>query len=882
MKNFKNFFYLLSLLFLVVGMISCEEDDLTEENLDTSCGSVTIQAISTVERVDEATRGALKLFSGGYNKSVQNYLFGEPVTYNYESIDSIFRHDMIVTFDYYIVEVNNDKDTVESGEVTFRVNKEDHSEVVIPFFTYSDTEEGINVRDYNHKIANIKLDYQSKCPELANGESIDEDEIEEAKTSDEHYPLPVLGTLKSKTPSSFTMTENGIIVPESKTVSSFGLYCSDGKFVVKVSSTANVEKFELEVSDLKEETQYLVRAYAVMDDSTFYSDNYLIVETDAKEIVRPNVTVGSEIKAKTSSSFTIAGNIVDGGTPAPTGFGVAYALSNDSTQVVQKIASDGSATGYEVSISSLDANTEYFVWAYAVQDGNTIYSASSTSVTTSVEAPTVTVGTTVSGITTGSFTIAGNIVDGGTPAPTGFGVAYALSNDSTQVVQKIASDGSATGYEVSISSLDANTEYFVWAYAVQDGNTIYSPSSTSVTTSVEAPTVTVGTTVSGITTGSFTIAGNIVSGGSPAPTEFGIAYATTDDSANSQKVSSTGNASGYEVSVSGLDANTEYFVWAYAVQDGNTIYSASSTSATTSNEAPTVTIGTTVSSKTSSSFTIAGNIVSGGSPAPTEFGVAYATTDDSANSQKKSSSGSASGYEVSVTGLDPETTYYVWTYAVQDGNTIYSSSSKQVITEAQVAPTVTTGTLLTSTYSSISVQSNTVSGEGITESGMVYSTSSFDPTSPGFDISSVTKQENLTSSHASYEMGIGSLTALTYYAAAYATNSVGTSYGTVTEFNTSALGFTGDFVDGSTESGGDETINLTFKSKVAWTASVVSDDGNVTISSNSGIAGESLQLDITITGGMLGSAVVTFKDGNMDVIGEFTITASFGGGPGDF
>jgi len=653
---------------------------------------------------------------------------------------------MIVTFDYYIVEVNNDKDTVESGEVTFRVNKEDHSEVVIPFFTYSDTEEGINIRDYNHKIANIKLDYQSKCPELANGESIDEDEIEEAKTSDEHYPLPVLGTLKSKTPSSFTMTENGIIVPESKTVSSFGLYCSDGKSVVKVSSTANVEKFELEVSDLKEETQYLVRAYAVMDDSTFYSDNYLIVETDAKEIVRPNVTVGSEIKAKTSSSFTIAGNIVDGGTPAPTGFGVAYALSNDSTQVVQKIASDGSATGYEVSISSLDANTEYFVWAYAVQDGNTIYSASST----------------------------------------------------------------------------------------------------SVTTSVEAPTVTVGTTVSGITTGSFTIAGNIVSGGSPAPTEFGVAYATTDDSANSQKKSSSGSASGYEVSVTGLDPETTYYVWAYAVQDGNTIYSASSTSVTTSVEAPTVTVGTMVSGITTGSFTIAGNIVSGGSPAPTEFGVAYATTDDSANSQKKSSSGSASGYEVSVTGLDPETTYYVWAYAVQDGNTIYSSSSKQVITEAQVAPTVTTGTLLTSTYSSISVQSNTVSGEGITESGMVYSTSSFDPTSPGFDISSVTKQENLTSSHASYEMGIGSLTALTYYAAAYATNSVGTSYGTVTEFNTSALGFTGDFVDGSTESGGDETINLTFKSKVAWTASVVSDDGNVTISSNSGIAGESLQLDITI------------------------------------
>jgi hypothetical protein len=485
MKNFTKLFNLLCLILLAVGIISCEEDGPSAEELNSDCGSVTIQATSDVE----SNKGVVKLYSGGYSKFVSAKYASVPIAYKYESIDSIFRHDMIVTFDYYIIKYA-EKDTVDSGDIMFRVNKGDPSEVVIPFFTYADTREGINALDYGHTIANIKLNYQSECPELANEESIDEDEVEEAKTSDENYPLPVLGTLKSKTSSSFIITGNGV-VPGSKAAASFGLYYSAGESVTKVPSTGSLEGFELEVSGLKEETEYMVRAYAVQDDSTIYSDDYLIVKTDTREIVKPNVTVGSEIKEKTSSSFTIAGNMVDGGNPAPTGFGVAYALENDSTKVVQKLASDGSASGYEASVTGLDANTEYFVWAYAVQEGVTIYSASSTSVTTSVEAPTVTVGATVSNITSTSFTIAGNTVDGGSPAPTEFGVAYATTDNSANS-QKVSSAGSASGYEVSVTGLDPETTYFVWAYAVQDGNTIYSSASKQVVTEAEVPA---GTTV---------------------------------------------------------------------------------------------------------------------------------------------------------------------------------------------------------------------------------------------------------------------------------------------------------------------------------------------------------------------------------------------------
>jgi hypothetical protein len=347
MKNFTKLFNLLSLFFLSLGIFSCEEDGPSEEGLNSDCVSVTIQATSNWATINEETNAVLQLYSGGYNKSVSLYYYGTPVAYKYESIDSIFRHDMIVTFDYYIVRMSGKKDTIDSGDFEFRVNEGDRSEVVIPFYTY-DTDEGISPTRFHHKIANIKLNYQSECPELANEESIDEDEVEEAKTSDENNPLPVLGTLKSKTSSSFIITANGV-VPGSKTASSFGLSYWVGETGVKVPSTGSQEGFELEVSGLEEETEYLVRAYAVQDDLTIYSDDYLIVKTDTREIVKPTVSVGSEIKEKTSSSFTIAGNMVDGGTPAPTRFGVAYALENDSTKVVQKIASDGSASGYEAA-----------------------------------------------------------------------------------------------------------------------------------------------------------------------------------------------------------------------------------------------------------------------------------------------------------------------------------------------------------------------------------------------------------------------------------------------------------------------------------------------------------------------------------------------------
>lgn len=389
MKNFKKLFYAFNLFVLFLAILSCAEDAPSTEDVNTDCVADEVAATSTTEKIDDVRQAVIKLYSGGYTRTVTQYLYGSPASYLYTSGDSIFNHDFTVNFDYNIFN-RSTLEIIEEGDANFSVQKGDTSEVVFPFYSYSDEEQGINYVHYGHKITNITLDYQSECPELADGDTIGEDEVEEASTSDDNYPLPVLGTLKNKTSTSFLIQENGVIVPEGKTVSSFGLYYSAGDSIGKVSSAGNVDGFELQVTGLKEETKYVVLAYAVMDDSTFYSNDYLVVETDAKEIVQPTVSVGSEITAKTSSSFTLAGNTVEGGMPAPTAFGVAYSLSSDSSAIVQKIASNGSASGYEVEVTELDPETTYYVWAYAIQDGNTLYSPTSTQVTTEAAGSTVT------------------------------------------------------------------------------------------------------------------------------------------------------------------------------------------------------------------------------------------------------------------------------------------------------------------------------------------------------------------------------------------------------------------------------------------------------------------------------------------------------------
>jgi hypothetical protein len=133
----------------------------------------------------------------------------------------------------------------------------------------------------------------------------------------------------------------------------------------------------------------------------------------------------------------------------------------------------------------------------------------------------------------------------------------------------------------------------------------------------------------------------------------------------------------------------------------------------------------------------------------------------------------------SITGLAGSTTYYVRAYATNSAGTAYGAQLT-IATSAPVAPTLTTTTLsaVTATTASSGGNITTDGGAGVTQRGVVWSTS----VNPTVALSTKTTEGAGSGSFASAITSL--VTNTTYYVRAYATNSVGTAYGNEYSFTT--------------------------------------------------------------------------------------------------
>jgi len=133
-------------------------------------------------------------------------------------------------------------------------------------------------------------------------------------------------------------------------------------------------------------------------------------------------------------------------------------------------------------------------------------------------------------------------------------------------------------------------------------------------------------------------------------------------------------------------------------------------------------------------------------------------------------------YTKSITGLSGGTNYRVRAYCINSIGTSYGSTV-QLTTSAAFAPTVTTTTTSRLGKTVVSFGGNvTDAGDtAVTDRGIYWGTSEF----------SQSNKIVSTSGSGAYSIVITGLTAdTTYYYKAYATNSVGTSYGDVIMFKT--------------------------------------------------------------------------------------------------
>ena len=193
---------------------------------------------------------------------------------------------------------------------------------------------------------------------------------------------------------------------------------------------------------------------------------------------------------------------------------------------------------------------------------------------------------------------------------------------------------------------------------------------------------------------------------------------------------------------------------------------------------PTLTT-TSISSITSTSANAGGNISSDGGAAVSARGLVYATTSNPTLSNTLLTIGSGTGsFSGTLTGLTPNTTYYIRAYASNSAGTGYGNE----IT-FQTLP-VAVPTLITTDASGITqttvTSGGTISNDGgatVTERGIVYGTST-NPTTSNTKVSS-------GSGTGSFSVNVTALTPnTTYYIRSYAINSAGTGYGNNITFQT--------------------------------------------------------------------------------------------------
>ena len=196
-------------------------------------------------------------------------------------------------------------------------------------------------------------------------------------------------------------------------------------------------------------------------------------------------------------------------------------------------------------------------------------------------------------------------------------------------------------------------------------------------------------------------------------------------------------------------------------------------------EYPTVvTGGTTYIPYTSASS--GGNVTDEGTAAVTARGVCWATTINPTVSDSHTHDGTGAGlYTSSITGLDGDETYYVRAYATSTVGTAYGSQVSFTTLDPPVLPTVVTIPVY-----NISM-SNAIGGGTITDDGNA------DITARGV-CWALTANPTTAVSHTTDGVGSGGFTStitdLTsgtlYHVRAYATNSVGTTYGSDVTFTT--------------------------------------------------------------------------------------------------
>ena len=553
-----------------------------------------------------------------------------------------------------------------------------------------------------------------------------------------------------------TVTAKGVCYGTSPAPTLADNYTSDGSGTGIFSST---------LLGLSSSTLYYVRAYATNAAGTAYGNQLSF--TTSVQVGYPIVST-TAITAIGTTTATSGGYNLDAAGGTITARGVCWSTTTNPTTANSK-TDDGTGTvSFSSSITGLIPCTTYHVRAYATNATGTSYGPDMP-FTTGTILPAAT-STAISAITSTTASSGGNITGDCSTGVTARGICWSTSASPTTANSKTTNGTGGGTYSSNLTGLIPCTLYYVRSYATNSAGTVYGNQLTFTTATV-LPTITT-TAISAITSTNASSGGNITGNCIAGVTARGVVWSTSA-SPTIALPTKTNNGTGggsYASSITGLTPCTVYYVRAYATNSAGTVYG-NEVSFTAATALPTVTT-TAISSITFSTASSGGNVSGNCITGVTARGVCWSTsTNPTVALATKTVNGTGGGsFTSSITGLTRATTYYVRAYATNTAGTAYGPEVS--FTTLAILPTVTTSSI------SIISAGNTTAGGNITSDGG----GAISAKGVCWDISiNPTTANSFTSDGTGTGIFSSFITGLTagavYYVRAYATNTIGTSYG---------------------------------------------------------------------------------------------------------
>lgn len=269
-----------------------------------------------------------------------------------------------------------------------------------------------------------------------------------------------------------------------------------------------------------------------------------------------------------------------------------------------------------------------------------------------------------------SANVTGEVTDEGSSPVTDRGFVYGKQGEARQ--DTMYCGNGAGEFPTRLTNLEPNTTYNCIAFARNDGGMGYSGKATFITLPITQSDVTTNDPME-VTQTHAICGGFVISDGGSEVTERGVCWAiTTNPTTNDSHLNSGTGTGEFSINITGLIANTTYHVRAYAVNSKGTAYGDDVTFETLDYTVPTVITGE-VTCTTNTTATCGGEVSSNGGLVVTARGVCWSKTNQNPTiSDNHTTDGTGTGdFTSNITGITPNTTYYVRAYATNDKGTGY-------------------------------------------------------------------------------------------------------------------------------------------------------------------------------------------------------------------